>query len=109
VATVPGRPGTEPVYRITGVRRSYLEETRQRTIRYLISMGIRTVCFLLAIVVHGPTRWVLVVAAIVLPYVSVVFANAGRERSAPPPPEIFLRPDRTEIEGPATPPEDSGR
>jgi Protein of unknown function (DUF3099) len=109
VATVPGRPGTEPVYRITGVRGSRLQETHQRMVRYLISMGVRTVCFLLAVVVHGPVRWVLVVAAIVLPYLSVVFANAGRERSVPPPPEIFLRPDRSEIEGPATPPENSGR
>jgi hypothetical protein len=54
---------------------------RQR--RYLISMGIRTVCFLLAIILagRGPT-WLVVImiaAALVLPYVSVVFANGGRE------------------------------
>lgn len=97
MATVPGRPGTEPVYRITSVRRSQLEETHQRTVRYLVSMGVRTACFLLAVVVHGPLRWVFVVAAIVLPYIAVVFANAGRERSLPDPPEIFLRPDRTEL------------
>jgi hypothetical protein len=104
VATVPGRPGTEPVYRITSVRRSYLEETHQRTVRYLVSMGVRTACFLLAVVVHGPLRWVLVLAAIVLPYIAVVFANAGRERSLPTPPEIFLRPDRTELPGTAQAP-----
>jgi hypothetical protein len=109
VATIPGRPGTEPVYRITGVRRSQFEESNQRMHRYLISMGIRTACFLLAIVVEGPIRWVLVAAAVVLPYVSVVFANAGRERSEPPPPEIYLRPDRTPLEGPGTRPENSGR
>ena len=97
MATVPGRPGTEPVYRITSVRRSHLEETHQRTVRYLVSMGVRTACFLLAVVVHGPLRWVFVLAAIVLPYIAVVFANAGRERSLPTPPEIFLRADRTEL------------
>ncbi len=59
--------------------------------RYLVSMGVRTACFLLAVVVHGPLRWVFVLAAIVLPYIAVVFANAGRERSLPTPPEIFLR------------------
>jgi len=105
VATVPGRPGplrpgTQPVYRITSVRRSQLEETHQRTVRYLVSMGVRTACFLLAVVVHGPLRWVLVVAAIVLPYIAVVFANAGRERSLPTPPEIVLRPDLPKLPGP---------
>jgi len=66
-------------------------------VRYLVSMGVRTACFLLAVVVHGPLRWVFVLAAIVLPYLAVVFANAGRERSLPTPPEIFLRADRTEL------------
>jgi hypothetical protein len=70
-------------------------------VRYLVSMGVRTACFLLAVVVHGPLRWVFVLAAIVLPYIAVVFANAGRERSLPTPPEIFLRADRTEL--PSTP------
>jgi Protein of unknown function (DUF3099) len=109
VATVPGRPGTEPVYRITGVRGSQLREMHQRMVRYLISMGIRTACFVLAIFTHGPVRWVLVGAAIVLPYFSVVFANAGRERSDLAPPEVFLRPDRPEIEGSTKPPDSSGR
>lgn len=106
---VPNRPGTEPVYRITGVRRSYLEEQHQRTVRYLISMGVRTACFIGAILTGGPLRWVLVGGAVLLPYLAVVFANAGRERSEPPPPEIFLRPDRTQLEGPATPPGNAGR
>jgi hypothetical protein len=70
-------------------------------VRYLVSMGVRTVCFLLAVVVHGPLRWAFVAAAIVLPYLAVVFANAGRERSLPEPPEIFLRPDRAELPGAA--------
>lgn len=42
-------------------------------------MGIRTVCFLLAVATDGPLRWVLIAAAILLPYLSVVFANGGRE------------------------------
>jgi hypothetical protein len=54
---------------------------RQR--RYLISMGIRTVCFLLAVILAGRApAWlvgIMIVAALVLPYISVVFANGGRE------------------------------
>jgi hypothetical protein len=41
-------------------------------------MGIRTACLILAIfVLHGPFRWVAVAAAVVLPYIAVIFANAG--------------------------------
>ncbi len=51
--------------------------------RYLVSMIIRTACFVLAVVaivlLHWTVvGWVLVVAAVVLPYVAVVMANATR-------------------------------
>jgi hypothetical protein len=40
-------------------------------------MGLRTVCFVAAIVVGpGWLRWVLVAGALLLPYVAVVMANA---------------------------------
>jgi len=48
--------------------------------RYLISMSVRTVCFILAVVLHGWLRWTMAAAAIVLPYVAVVMANAGPRR-----------------------------
>lgn len=59
------------------------EDIRYRQRRYLISMGIRTVCFLGALLLagHGPV-WlvgIMIAAALVLPYISVVFANGGRE------------------------------
>jgi hypothetical protein len=73
------RSAKPPVYRITGTARSLAEDVASRQSRYLISMGIRTVCFLLAIVASGWLRWTLMVGALVLPYLSVVFANAGRE------------------------------
>jgi len=50
---------------------------RQR--RYLISMLIRTACFILTIFLPSPYRWVALGAAMILPYLSVVIANAGRE------------------------------
>lgn len=43
-------------------------------------MGVRTACFLGAVVAGGWLRWVLIAGALVLPYLSVVFANGGRER-----------------------------
>jgi len=47
-------------------------------------MGIRVVCFLVAVLTwsHVPlwVSLVLIVAAVVLPYIAVLFANAGRER-----------------------------
>jgi hypothetical protein len=44
-------------------------------------MGIRTLCFIGAVVVGpGVLRWVLVVGAFVLPYVAVVMANSASPR-----------------------------
>jgi len=76
------RPSKTPVYRITDARRSLSDDVRSREVRYLISMGIRTMCFVLAIVVpYWPLRVVFFVGALVLPYLAVVLANAGREHA----------------------------
>jgi hypothetical protein len=53
--------------------------------RYLLSMGIRTACFVLAVVALGVLHWTvvgwgLVIAAVILPYIAVVVANAKRPR-----------------------------
>ena len=49
--------------------------------RYIISMLIRTLCFVGAIVVGDNwVRWVLVVGAVFLPYVAVVMANTAASR-----------------------------
>ncbi len=73
------RRSDDPV-RVTTVPLSRAEELRGRQRRYLISMGIRTVCFVGAVVADGVLRWVLVAAAVLLPYVSVVFANTEGRR-----------------------------
>jgi hypothetical protein len=65
--------------RITAVKPSRTASVHRREIRYLLSMGIRTVCFVSAILASGPLRWVLVVAAFILPYVAVVMANTAGE------------------------------
>jgi hypothetical protein len=74
-----GRRPPEPV-RVTTAPMARADEQRGRQRRYLISMGIRTVCFVGAVVADGWLRWVLVGAAVVLPYVSVVFANTEGRR-----------------------------
>ncbi len=53
--------------------------------RYLVSMGIRTICFILAVIALAGLHWTLigwtlVVAAVILPYIAVVMANATRSR-----------------------------
>jgi len=81
---------------ITGAQTPLSEDQRLRTRRYLISMAIRTVCFIGAIVASGWLRWTLVFGAVILPYVAVIMANAGRKRSDRPPPMIILT-DQREI------------
>lgn len=78
-----------PVYEITEVGSGPKSELSGRQVRYLISMGIRTACFLGAVAASGWLRWVLVVGAFALPYFSVVIANAGRERAAVLPVAVF--------------------
>jgi len=84
----PGRKDRSPdrsVHKITGARPSLSEDIRSRQFRYLVSMTIRTVCFVLAIVTNGWLRWVFFTGAVFLPYVAVVIANAGRETAEPVP------------------------
>jgi hypothetical protein len=70
----------QTVYQITSARPGVRDDVDSRTRRYLFSMGVRTACFLGAVAASGWLRWALLVGALVLPYLSVVFANSGRER-----------------------------
>jgi hypothetical protein len=69
--------------RITTAAPSPAAEIAGRQRRYLISMGIRTLCVIGAVVVDGPLRWALIVGAIFLPYVAVVMANATNHKEDP--------------------------
>ncbi len=73
------RDDSAPTYSVTSARRGHAVDQRSREVRYLLSMGIRMVCIVLAVFVPGPLRWVFVAGAVVLPYVAVLIANAGRE------------------------------
>ncbi len=74
------RAYVEPVS-ITTARISHSDEMRGRQRRYLLSMLLRTVCFVGAVVADGWLRWVLVAAAIFLPYIAVVFANTANRKA----------------------------
>lgn len=75
--------GEPEVFTITEAQRGLSVEQTGRTRRYLISMGIRTACVILAIFIPGWPRWVFIALAVVLPYLAVVVANAGRENDEP--------------------------
>jgi hypothetical protein len=81
---VPRR--TPPAVSVTSAPQSLAADQSRRASRYLLQMGVRVACFLLAVLLwrHVPV-WVsilLIVGAVVLPYTAVLFANAGRERVA---------------------------
>ena len=94
----PAATGQETVYQITSARPGVRDDVDSRTRRYLFSMGVRTVCFLGAVVAGGWLRWVLIAGALVLPYLSVVLANGGRERIEDA--TAFHDPDIPAIAGP---------
>jgi hypothetical protein len=75
------------------------EERRRRERRYLITMGIRVVAFIAAIVFA--TGWIRVIAialALVLPWVAVVVANAGPSRQPPQQPSLYRGRPPSELE-----------
>ncbi len=74
-------PHDDGSIRITTASSSRNEDIAARQRRYLLSMSLRTICFVLAVVTTGWVRWVLVAAAVILPYVAVVMANAAATKS----------------------------
>ena len=70
--------GNAAAVSITSASRPHSEDLRGRERRYVISMGIRTLCFLLALAFRTHwVVWVFLAGAVFLPYVAVVIANAG--------------------------------
>lgn len=62
---------------ITSLPRSPEEDRRARMIKYSLAMGIRMVCIVSLLFVHGWWLVVMGIGAIVLPYIAVVLANVG--------------------------------
>jgi hypothetical protein len=71
------------VHVVTQAHRSLSEDITYRQRRYLLMMGIRSVCFAIAVVLFinhfGWLTAIPAVGAIFIPYFAVVFANGGRE------------------------------
>jgi Protein of unknown function (DUF3099) len=71
------------VHMVTQARPSLTDDVAYRQRRYLLMMGIRTVCFVIAVLLFinhfGWLCAIPAVGAIFIPYFAVVFANGGRE------------------------------
>jgi len=63
---------------VTSAPESRTEDQARRLRRYLITMTIRTICFILVVVVDSWWRWVFAAGAVFLPFIAVVAANAVR-------------------------------
>ncbi|MEI2775756.1 MAG: DUF3099 domain-containing protein [Tetrasphaera sp.] len=74
------QPGA--VQSVTTAHESLEAEQLHRIKRYLVTMAIRTICFVAAVPLQGWMRWTSVALAVVLPYFAVVMANAVRPRLA---------------------------
>ena len=89
---------------VTTAPKSPRQEQSERQRRYLITMAIRTLCFVLAIVlVQIGLRWeaaIAVVGSLTLPWVAVVIANAGPRRAVERP-ALYSKQQPKELEPPA--------
>lgn len=101
-----GKQADGEVFRITGARQGLADDVRGRQRRYVISMSVRTVSVILAAVLWNVERHVAIVAlalGILLPYIAVVIANAGRE-NAPSLPSSYVRAPARPMIAPAAEP-----
>ncbi|MFM2214784.1 MAG: hypothetical protein RJA88_153 [Actinomycetota bacterium] len=73
----------DDVYDITSAPKGLTTDQSTRQRRYFFSMMLRTACFILTVVLPSPYRWIALLGAVVLPYIAVVVANAGRETVLP--------------------------
>ena len=84
MARDPIRHGDEPI-RITTAATSRADDIAARQRRYVLSMSIRSVCFVGAVVSFiAGVSWLwpfLIAGALILPYVAVVMANNNTTRS----------------------------
>lgn len=97
------RKDPEPI-RITSATRGRSENVAGRQRRYLISMAVRTGCFLAAVFVASWSlwlMWVFIIASFILPPVAVVVANAQADTDPDPDPGTLYDPTRPELGPPA--------
>jgi hypothetical protein len=77
------RSRRDQTYVVTEARTGHSADVAYRERRYLIMMGIRTVCFITALLMFvnhlGWLTAIPIIGALVIPYFAVIFANGGRE------------------------------
>jgi Flp pilus assembly protein TadB len=74
-------------------------ERRARERRYLITMGVRVVAFVVAIIfATGWIRVIAIILALVLPWVAVIAANAGPKRTVGERPSLYAGERPRELE-----------
>ncbi len=83
---------------MTSAPESLAHEQHGRMRRYLITMGVRTACFVASVLTAtaGAAWWVwgtLALGAVLLPYVAVVLANAVSPRAVGSSSPVTPRPD----------------
>ena len=88
---------------MTSAPEARTEDQVRRLKQYLFTMAIRTICFILLVVVDAWYRWIFAAGAVFLPFIAVVAANAvmprvvGRVRPVvpmvDPTPQITRGPD----------------
>jgi hypothetical protein len=105
---------------VTEARLSKSDDIAYRQRRYLLMMGIRAACFLIAIVFFvshlGWLTAIPIAGAIAIPYFAVIFANGGREPTSvrgfrpyePSLPARYVPPGSGAPGGPAAPGTDPG-
>ena len=83
MSAIPEKPAKSVSASISNVGEPLSIDQSSRARKYFISMMVRTACFILAVILPSPYRWVALFGAVVLPYIAVVVANAGRETVIP--------------------------
>ncbi|MBB5641277.1 DUF3099 domain-containing protein [Cryobacterium roopkundense] len=78
---------------ITSLPVSPEAERRSRMIKYSVAMGIRVICIVLMLFVHGWWLLLCAIGAIALPYFAVIVANVHSSPNGAP----VLRPGGLEI------------
>lgn len=103
--------GAPEVFRITGARQGLADDVRGRQRRYVISMSVRTLSVIAAAVlwnIERPVAMVALALGVLLPYVAVVIANAGRENTPSLPSTFVPAPVRPALDAPVSAPAEAG-
>ncbi|MFD1211360.1 DUF3099 domain-containing protein [Arthrobacter sp. GCM10027362] len=78
------------VLNITDAQESHTDEMHRRMVKYTVAMSVRLACLLLFFFIPGWQRWLFVAGAVFLPWIAVVIANGGADKSRIGPSDALL-------------------